>query len=95
VLRVELVAGQSSPIFVSHHHSIADHDALELDLLVFVGINECTGIVWDIHPTIGLPRDPKVISLHLRKSLKPELQRSHIIVGSSALIVDISGVIVD
>lgn len=64
MLGVEFVTGLASPVFVSYHHSIADHHPLESDLGSphLVGIDEGTGKIGNIHPTIGLSSDPEVVA---------------------------------
>lgn len=73
MLRIKFISGLSSPMFLSHHHSISYHDSFECYFVhhLFVCINESACEIGDIHTAVRLASDPEVVGQQLWESLEP------------------------
>jgi len=58
-------------MFLSHHHSVANHDSLEINFTISIRIYECTGKVGNVHSAVRFARDPEIIGKKFWESLEP------------------------
>lgn len=96
MFRIEFISSLSSPIFISNHDSISNHDTLKFNLIIhkFNSIDKITSKIRNIHSTIWLPCDPKIIRQKLRESSVKCLNCTNTITGGSALVVNIARIFV-
>ena len=81
---VELVDDESPPVEVGHHDSVADQDACEFDFafeveLAVVGVKQSGCEVRDVHPVVGLARNPELVAEIFREFFIPLLEGLHVV----------------